>query len=132
MSQTDRKPLLSVANQEDTTVTFGKLVNIYLLGVFFYVWGSGGWNIPNIPLYLTLVWKNAPIAIHVIIGIIILMEAVSIMIFRSFHVTKQLDQAKAEGKAEEREQWSEWNNRREQAAAQGKPFNEKPPDARRD
>ncbi len=32
-----------------------------------------------------------------------------------------------EGRNEERARWEDWNSRREEAQAQGKPFNEPPP-----
>ena len=41
-----------------------------------------------------------------------------------------LERRKAEGVAEERLRWSEWNHRRMEAEAAGVPFNEPPPDRR--
>ena len=37
-------------------------------------------------------------------------------------------EGRVEGRAEERLLWSEWNHRREEAAANGVPFSEPPPD----
>ena len=36
-------------------------------------------------------------------------------------------EGKAEGKAEERRLWTEWNHRRLEAEAEGRPFDEPPP-----
>ena len=38
------------------------------------------------------------------------------------------EEGREEGKAEERRLWSEWNNRRMEAEAEGRPFDEPPPD----
>ena len=40
---------------------------------------------------------------------------------------RKIKEAKAEGKAEERSLWEEWNNRRLEAEAKGDEFNEPPP-----
>ncbi len=40
---------------------------------------------------------------------------------------RKVKTAKAEGKAEERELWIEWNNRRLEAEAKGETFTEPPP-----
>ena len=43
------------------------------------------------------------------------------------YVGRQIQEAKAEGKAEERELWKAWNNRRLEAEAKGQQFKEPPP-----
>lgn len=40
---------------------------------------------------------------------------------------RKIEEAKVEGKAEERELWIEWNNRRIEAETKGEDFNEPPP-----
>ena len=41
---------------------------------------------------------------------------------------RRYNEGKAEGKKEERVRWLEWYNRRMEAEADGKPFDEPPPD----
>ena len=66
---------------------------------------------------------------------LILLQGVDFVMFLTQRYLKRLDrekrearaEGKVEGKAEERELWTEWNNRRIEAEAKGEAFNEPPP-----
>jgi len=139
-----RSALFTVRDAEATLIRFTVLVFLYTIGVVVYEirmgWSgflSAGQTFSKNTLYFLGV---STVLLACREGVDIMFRRVSeywrdyaagVKQAKAEGIEQGIEQGKAEGieqgKAEVQELWLAWNNRREEAAAKGRPFNEPPP-----
>ncbi len=116
-------------------------IALFLISVFVLIYGyiaynyeiGRGWNghesVQNVTKDISAFVPVGGTLVAMIIGGIDLMMLLAdfIQARREKRIEAAKAIAKAEGKAEERQIWIDWNNRRLEAEAKGEPFNENPP-----
>lgn len=109
---------------------------LFVFSVFFVAWlipvvlnyatynppGNGNWT-----AILTAVGRAmGPIAVLTAIVTVTLIEGGSMLSER--FKKRRFEEGRQEGRQEAANAWREWNERREEAARRGQPFNDPPPD----
>ena len=95
-----------------------------IVGIIFIV--AEAWQpSTSIRAILLLIWeRTGALALASAVFAIIVVEAGGWIMVLTSRIREAL---RREGRKEERARWEGWNRRREEAQAQGKPFNEPPP-----